>query len=93
MRKEAKDVALYNRAKEIEAQINALQTELAATKAAIVKRMVDNQLLVNGAKLAWLTEVPGSIGVDVPRLKLEKPEIFVEYKKEGKPSQRFYLKK
>lgn len=93
MTKEKKDVALYNRAKEIEAQINALQSELSATKAAIIQRMVDNQLVVNGAKLAWLTDVPGSVTVDTTRLKSEKPEIFAQYQKEGKPSQRFYLKK
>ena len=93
MTKEKKDIALYNKAKSIEGQINALQSELAATKAAIVKRMVDNQLLVNGAKLAWLTDVPGSIGVDASRLKIEHPEIFEAFKKEGKPSQRLYLKK
>jgi hypothetical protein len=93
MKKEQKDLTLFNKAKAIEAQINALQSELSATKAAIIQRMVDNQLVVNGAKLAWLTDVPGSIGVDASRLKVEHPEIFEEFKKEGKPSQRLYLKK
>ena len=93
MTKEKRDLALYNKAKALDVQIKTLESELSAVKAEIIQRMTDKQLLLNGTKLAWLTTVKGVVTVDVQRLQQEKPEIFAEYKKEGQPFDKFYLKK
>lgn len=91
-KREKNCLALHAEALELQKEIKALEARLSTLKNELSAHMVDNKVTVNGRVLAEIVTVNGSISVDVKRLQVELPDVFRQFLKEGKPSQRFYIK-
>ncbi len=57
------------------------------------KTKTEKQFVVNGQKIAWITQAEDSKKLDEKLLQKEMPEIFKQFLKDVKGSERFYYDK